>query len=1152
MNIKDILQRDPAGKLVNQGQARIADRTDENVMRELRGELETFVCEGQFADGMQRILSSYLTNLGHTSQKATWVSGFYGSGKSHLLKMLCHLWRDTQFPDGATARSLVPSVPDEIRSLLRELDTAGKRSAGLLAAAGSLHSGTTDQVRATVLGVLLRSLELPEQYPQARFCLRLMEQGHYEKVRRGVEASGKAWDRELNNLYVSGPIARALLECDPNFAPNEAEARRTLREQYPAQTSDITTAQFLEVFRQVLKLFGRDGRLPCTILVLDEVQQYIGTSNERSVLISEVAEAVCKQLDSCIMLVAAGQSALTDVPLLQRLMDRFTIRVALSDADVETVTRKVLLHKKPAAVAEVRRMLDAHAGEVSRQLQGTAVGERATDRDIIIDDYPLLPVRRRFWEHCFRQVDAEGTKSQLRSQLSIIHDALSRIAERPVGTVIPGDELYEALATQMVDTGVLLRDIYERIANLTGDGSRDRQLARRICGLVFLIGKLPHEPGADIGVRATKEHVADLLIDDLRGDNGKLRSQVEDTLTRLTEEGVLMRVGDEYRIQTREGAEWDREFRNRQTKLANDPTDLQIRRDQLLYAEFEKAVRGLRILHGAAKQPRQLTLHREDTPPVVSGQSIPVWVRDGWSSSEKDVLEAARSAGSDSPVIYAFIARKSADDLRKFIVEAEAAQATLDYKGAPTTAEGQEARHSMESRRDFAARQRDDLVRQIVASARVFQGGGNELMQLALEDRLRDAANDSLIRLFPRFNEADAAASAWEAAIRRSRDSDQPFQTLGYQGAIEHHPVCQQVLSTIGAGKTGAEVRKALEAVPLGWPRDAIDAALIALHRSQHLTAMLNGVPVTVGQLDQNKISKAEFRVERATLSVPDRLLIRKLFASLKIEHKPGEESAKAPQFLAALTALAEAAGGDPPLPPRPSVTAIEDISKLVGNEQLVAIRDKAADFESWIKDWTKAKDLAEQRKPAWSLVERMVRHATSIAATADQVGQVETVRAERMLLAKTDPVSPLRAALATLLRQAVNEAHALHEAAYKKATQTLASTSNWTQVPDAEQRRILTEVGLEQPARPATATDEALLSGLDTYSLPARKADADAVAGRVQRALELAARFLEPKVTVITVERATLRTPEDVQQWLSRQGKVLIEAVQKGPVLIN
>ena len=170
--IGQILHRDPAKHgLVNNGQARIADRTGDKELQELRGELSTFVCEGQFADGMQKILRSFLDSLGRTSQKGAWVSGFYGSGKSHLLKMLCHLWQDTNFPDGATAQSLVPSIPDEVAAVLRELEVAGRRSGGLLAAAGAMPSGSNDNVRLTILSVILRAVGLPSSYPQARFCM---------------------------------------------------------------------------------------------------------------------------------------------------------------------------------------------------------------------------------------------------------------------------------------------------------------------------------------------------------------------------------------------------------------------------------------------------------------------------------------------------------------------------------------------------------------------------------------------------------------------------------------------------------------------------------------------------------------------------------------------------------------------------------------------------------------------------------------------------------------------------------------------------------------------------------------------------------------------------------------------------------------------
>ena len=1149
MRIKDILQRDPTvHPLVNRGQARIANREDERVMRELRGELATFVCEGQYADGIQRIVRSFLDDLGRTNQKGAWVSGFFGSGKSHLLKMLCHLWRNTEFADGATARSLIPEMPEDLNALLRELDVAGRRAGGLLAAAGSLPSGTTDHVRLTILGLLLRAAGLPEQYPQAKFCLWLHAQGQFDAVKAGIEAAGKSFERELNNLYVSGPIARALIAHDPAFATGEAEAKQLLKAQFPPPTTDIATAEFLRTAKDALTLGSGNGRTPCALIVLDEVQQYIGDSNDRSMLVTEVAEAVEKQLDSHVMIVGAGQSALTDVPLLQKLMDRFTIRVPLSDAEVETVTRKVLLRKKPSAVADIRALLDEHGGEVSRQLQGTRLGEVAEDRATIVDDYPLLPVRRRFWDACFRQIDAAGTHSQLRSHLRIVHDALAQLSDRPLGAVVSGDELFDALAPEMVNTGVLLREINERIVTI---GETEGALARRLCGLVFLIGKLAREAGADTGVRATAEHIADLVVDDLAADNGRLRGEVEAMLGKLAGDGLLMRVGAEYRLQTRQGSEWDREFRNRRTRLNNDAAAIQFRRDQLLYGEVDEVVRGKRMVQGAAKEPRRFVLHRETTPPAVDGSGIPVWIRDGWAASEKSVKDAARSAGADDPTVYVFIPRQSADDLRRLIVEADAAGQALDARGAPTDPEGREARQGMESRRMAAKAERDRLIRDIAANAKVFQGGGNEVLLSSLEDRIGAAGGDALARLFPRFKEADSAA--WPAAIRRARDgADQPLQPVEHTDATEKHAVCREAIAAVGAGASGAAVRKALGGPPLGWPRDAVDAALIALHRSRHLTATLNGAPVAPGQLDQNRISKAEFRVERAVLSVQDRLVLRRLFQALDVRCKSGEEDQRAGAFLDRLAELAAAAGGEPPLPAPPAATDIEDIRRLAGNDRLAAIKDHAEDWEAKIAAWRDMKTLIAARLPAWRLVERLATHAEGLENAGSILEQVAAIRAGRLLLENVDPVSGVRETLVDLLRGAVQAGFAARKDAFGGAMRTLGANETWRRTPPADRDRIAEDVGLAAPAKPDVPTDEALADRLDRHSLASVRAEADAIPARADQAIEKAARLLEPEIRPVALERTTLRDAAEVEAWAERQKKTLLDAVADGPILVN
>jgi len=1153
--IRDTLLRDPAKEgLVNNGQARITNElADARVLAELRGELSTFVCEGQYAEGSIKILSSYLANRSQANQKAAWVSGFFGSGKSHLLKMLCHLWVDTEFSDGVTARSLVPELPEEVRDLLRELDVAGKRSGGLLAAAGTLPAGTTENVRLSVLSILLRACGLPTQYPQAQFHLWLEERGLLAKVKGAVEAAGKTWAQELNNLYVSPLIAKALRSADPDFATSDAAARELLKAQFPVRTSDLDTSELLQAFKRVLRRAGKDGQIPCTLLVLDETQQYIGDSETRSTIVTETAEAICKLLDSQVMLVAAGQSALTGVKLLHKLLDRFTIRIQLSDTDVEAVTRKVLLRKRETAKNSITNMLDTHSGEISRQLQATAIAERLEDKAVIVEDYPLLPVRRRFWERCFRQVDTAGTQSQLRSQLRIIHDCLARLSSEPLSRLIPGDDLYEALAPEMVTTGALPREINERIVALGRTGKVEDRLRQRICGLVFLIGQLPRETGADTFVRATKQHVADLMVDDLAADNDKLRAEVGRLLERMAEEGVLMRVGEEFRIQTEEGRNWDEEFRRREVKLKSDTAFFDERRDQYIAAEVAQIVSKVKVPQGAYKLQRSLVIHRTTDLPSSDGESIPIWLRDGFSTSEKEVLNAARAAGVSSPVLSVFIPRKSRDELLNAIASEQAAEQTLNAKGLPSAPEGQLARQSMDSRHELAKRQRELLIAEIVSGAKVFQGGGNELLQLTLEEKLRAGAEASLARLFPQFKEADFSSSAWEAALKRARDgAEQPFSPLGYQGPIEQHPVCKQVLTTIGSGKTGAEVRKELERSPYGWPGDAVDAGLIALHRSQHATATLNGVAVPAGQLDQNRISKSEFRVETITLSTQDRLALAGLFKELDIQSKPGEIDGKAPDFFAALKRLAQEAGGDAPLPARPGLTDVEDIEIEVGNTRLASLRAKADDLKTRIAAWKKTRDLIGKRLPAWQTLERLAAHAAALEEAKPWLEQREAIRSNRRLLAEPDPVTPVLKALADLLRQALNAAHAAYLSSYQKATDVLAADTIWGKVSPTDQPRILKEVALEAPAKPDLSSDQALVTALDAKNLSARRTEAEAVPARVERARRQAAQLVEPRTQFVSVDRSLLKTEADLDAWLAGQRTKLIEALKSGPVQVQ
>ena len=160
---QDIYVKDPlANQLANNGVAEVKDDTSEQALATLKYELETFVCDGEYEKGLEKILSAFLTNVSQDAeQPGVWISGFYGSGKSHLAKMLRALWTDYSFENGTTARGIT-SLPDEIEDQFKELSTQGKRSGGLHAASGTLGQGASSWVRAALLSIVFKSAGLPE------------------------------------------------------------------------------------------------------------------------------------------------------------------------------------------------------------------------------------------------------------------------------------------------------------------------------------------------------------------------------------------------------------------------------------------------------------------------------------------------------------------------------------------------------------------------------------------------------------------------------------------------------------------------------------------------------------------------------------------------------------------------------------------------------------------------------------------------------------------------------------------------------------------------------------------------------------------------------------------------------------------------------
>jgi hypothetical protein len=1141
------LQRDPrTSPLANNGQARITTLDDENARRELEGELSTFVCDGQYGQAMERILQSYLSQQGQARQNAAWVSGFFGSGKSHLQKMLGHMWANTEVFPGKRARDLVLELPDEVKTQFRELDTLAARSGKpLMAASGAMPSGAKDAVRKTVLAILLKAVGMPEKVPQARFCFWLMEKGYLDAVRSAVEAEGSRWLEELDELYVSPVIAGAVLEHDPDYAAGNREARDVIRQQYPNSDSDITTAEFVQLARKALAPDG--GELPHTMLVLDEVQQYIGDSNDRATDFVELAEALQTELNSRVMLVASGQSALSsETPQLQKLKDRFRVTVQLSDTDVETVIRKVILQKRADTQADVQQVLEANAGEVSKQLEGSLIKERSEDRQVAVADYPLLPTRRRFWEECFRSVDVAGTNSQLRSQLRIIFDAVKDIADEDLGRVITGDVLFQAMGPDLVNSGVLLNELNNRIANLGKEGTEEGKLKQSLCGLAFLISRLPREQGADKGIRATSRTLADLMVPDLRKDSGPLRNQIAGLLEAMAEDGTLMKVGDqpgleEYRLQTTEGAQWQRLFEEKRQAVRSDTAEITNEREKRLGLELQKELKAIRLLQGQAKIQRSIVHWPNPEPPAPSNEQVVVWIRDGWGCSDKEVRDAAREAGADDPMLHVFLPRRGAEELQSRIIDATAARRVLDHYGTPSTPEGKEARQAMQSRQSRAEDDCNELIADVIANALVLKGGGIEEYGIKLSEKLQSAASEAaLARLFPEFHKADHGS--WGTAVKRAKDgSDSPLSAVGHQGSNDSHPVARIVISAIGGGKEGSAIRADLRVAPYGWPQDAMDAVLLALLRDGTLSAKdSQNNPIAVGQLDQQSLGKARFYLQEVRLTAKEKMGVRGVFGIASVTAQSGQEEAKAVEFLDAIENKVLQSGGDAPLPSPVSSTQLQELRKLSGPEQLKTILDSKEQLQELWDQACSLVDLKQKRQPGWERLQALLQQAQGLS-----------VRQE--LDPTTDFVAPLLQQLEQALTAELEQAQQQLSQVVAAELQQLQASAEWQDLPEVERNRIGQALQLPVAAPPADPVDRSkLLEALQQRSLASRAELAESLPTRFGKARSAAAKALEPNIQPLKLSSGVLKDAAALDAWWAAERQKLAAALQNGPIQIN
>lgn len=1127
--------------LKNEGVAKIRAINEKEDLTIVEYELKTFVCEGEYHEGLKKILEFYLQNYSSSEQPAFWVSGFYGSGKSHLVKMASYLWNDFEFPSGKTARSIKP-LPQDIQDLFVEIDRKQKVQ-GKLSIAGTLRDFPSKDIRYSFLQIFLNSLGLPQQYHHFKFVHWLKREGIYDGVQAILETGNKSLKTEIERIFVSTALAKAVLELKPEMADSEAKLLELFRAQF-SRVETIGREDFVKTIREeILPLFFGE-KIPCTLIILDEVQQFIGTDADLTFDVQLLAEDLCSRFDGKFLLVGTGQNALTDTKDLQKLMARFRVPVQLTNTDIQTVIRKTILDKKASSITPLNTKLDASSGEISRNLEGSVFGYLTDDKTNLVADYPLLPSTRKFWYKVLQVVDVAGTSGQLRNQLRLIDDSLKTIAEKEVGEIVPADFIFTQTRADLIQAGLLLNDTSNLIQGKKAQGG-DTEIEGRILSAVFLLDQITSNI-SDTGLKSNENTIADLLIDNLNSNSDSFRTKIKGLVKKLVDEKVLMPINDEFKLQTKIGAEWEQEFTKQYIKLNNSGDDqIQSLRREKIITHFKEKTKAISVTQGTSRIVREFDLWDKDTLPNTE-HKLNLWIRDGWFENESSVENEIRAAGNNAPLAYAFVKKFRDPELRTEIIKFIAAGLAINAMGLPSTPEGEQAKKSMETRQSQAKSAIQDLIEKICAESIVFLAGGNKVQSGTLKENIQEALNSIADRQFPEFNGKADYLNWGQALTKALAGNPDALNAINYSGDVDKHPVASEILRFMGnSSKTGKDIRNQFMKSPYGWPQDAIDTLLIMLNNMQHIST-------TETDLKVAKINQASFKKEVHILSAKDKIAIRKLLQDGGVTCPPNHEIFPySNDYLDKLKTLAGQVGGDAPRPEPISIDFIKEIENKEGNERLLDILQQKDTLNSKYTDWSAKAKLVGEREPKWNLLVDLINHAPDEPEIDKLKTETSAIRDNRLLLQEPDLIQPILTALSDKLLSILNKRKEQYNFLYDSLMADLQANPFFSKLTPEQKHSILAKHQLLVKPEIKMLDPHALLNQLNKASLYNWDTKLAALPGQFQSALEDAILLSAPQAKTYSLPRKTISSQVEIDNYISELKGELEKLLQESSSII-
>jgi len=486
---------------------------------------------------------------------ASWISGFYGSGKSSFAKLV-----------GLALDGVILPNKDPLEKALLARDDSPKRQE-LLAAWQELRKRVDPIAVVFDIGAVARDNEHIHSAVLRRIQHRL---GYCSKSNLVAEHELKLqkdgeWERFQS-------VARDVLKRDWSQAKEEEQADDLFShvihvlhgDRYRDPTSWIDSragsrtgagSSVREVVDAIDAMLSINAEGKTLFIVVDEVSQYVHQDEGRMLKLQSFVSELGQKLKGAVWLFATGQQKLEDQAgqsNIGKLKDRFpqSLRVHLADTNIRDVVHKRLLRKKPEMVAGLRELFQKHRGDLKLYGYGC---ESITEEDFV-EVYPMLPGHIELLMHITSNLRSRSTRTQgddhaIRGLLQLLGELFraQKLAEKPVGDLVALDAVYEVQHT------ALDADVQATLSRIFGHPEvRDDDTAQRVSKAVALLEHIQEQ------TPTTPELVAACLYPRLGAGNQV--QEVTQALEKLRGLNLLSyseKTG--FKIQSSAGQEWERE-----------------------------------------------------------------------------------------------------------------------------------------------------------------------------------------------------------------------------------------------------------------------------------------------------------------------------------------------------------------------------------------------------------------------------------------------------------------------------------------------------------------------------------------------------------------------------------------------------------------